>query len=87
MALIARHIAEENPHAATRIAQELLVAGDSLNTFPYRGRPGLIPDTWELVSVRPYLIIYEIVRGAETVQTVRILRVWHGARDRSEWIP
>jgi plasmid stabilization system protein ParE len=35
---ITRHIATENPLA--RMAQELLVAGDSLTSFPHRGRPG-----------------------------------------------
>jgi plasmid stabilization system protein ParE len=79
IARIASHIAEENPRAATRIAQELLVAGDSLALFPNRGRLGLTSGTRELVAVWPYLIIYEIDASMEVV---RILRIWHGARDR-----
>lgn len=76
---LAGHIAEENPHAATRIARELLLAGDSLAWFPHRGRMGLVPGTRELVAVWPYLIVYEV--DAEMEQ-VRILRAWHGARER-----
>lgn len=63
---IARHIATENPLAATRMAQELLVAGDSLASFPHRGRPGLAPGTRELVAVWPYLIVYRIDPPSET---------------------
>jgi plasmid stabilization system protein ParE len=38
---IARHIATENPlNPFARMAQELPVAGDSLTSFPHRGRPG-----------------------------------------------
>jgi len=76
---ITRHIATENPLAAMRMAQELLVAGDSLASFPHRGRPGLASGTRELVAVLPYLIVYRIDPPSETV---RIIRVWHGARDR-----
>ena len=76
---IAHHIAAENPRAATRIAQELLVAGDSLALFPNRGRLGLATGTRELVAVWPYLIVYEVDAASDTV---RILRIWHGSQDR-----
>lgn len=79
VALIARHIAEENPRAAMRITRELLLAGDSLALFPHRGRLGLAAGTRELVAVWPYLIVYEVDTEA---QMVRILRIWHGAQDR-----
>lgn len=74
---IFRHIAEENPVAARRVARELLLAGESLTLFPRRGRPGLIPGTRELVAVTPYIIVYEVAEAEVT-----ILRVWHGAQDR-----
>ena len=74
---IVTHIAEENPIAAQRIAQELFVAAASLAVFPRRGRPGLVRGTRELVVIRPYVIVYEIDGG-----DVIILRVWHGAQDR-----
>jgi plasmid stabilization system protein ParE len=35
----------------------------------------------ELVVVGPYLLIYEVDPEADRV---RILRVWHGARDRRD---
>lgn len=71
------YIASENPAAARRIAQELVLAGDSLELFPLRGRVGLVPGTRELVAIRPYVVVYEV-----NADTVRILRVWHSAQDR-----
>jgi addiction module RelE/StbE family toxin len=71
-------IAVDNPAAATRVAQELIVAGDSLKAFPRRGRLGRRPGWRELVVTSPYLIIYRI----DPNDTVTILRVWHGAQDR-----
>lgn len=71
------HIAEENPIAARNMARELFVAGASLAVFPRRGRPGLTPGTRELVVVRPYVIVYEVLND-----DVTILRVWHGAQER-----
>ena len=68
-----------NPHAAVNLLQALILAGDSLTLFPYRGRPGLAAGTRELVAVWPYLIVYEIDDEADTVS---ILRIWHGAQDR-----
>ncbi len=61
------------------LLQALILAGDSLTLFPYRGRVGLAAGTRERVTVRPYIIIYEIDPGAELV---RILRIWHGAQGR-----
>ncbi|WP_346380557.1 type II toxin-antitoxin system RelE/ParE family toxin [Acidithiobacillus sp.] len=68
-----------NPHAAVNLLQALILAGDSLTLFPYRGRPGLAAGTRELVAVWPYLIVYEIDDEADTAN---ILRIWHGAQDR-----
>ncbi|HLN22506.1 MAG TPA: type II toxin-antitoxin system RelE/ParE family toxin [Patescibacteria group bacterium] len=76
---IITHIADENPIAARRVAQELFVAGASLAVFPHRGRRGRTQGTRELVAVQPYIIVYEIDRDAVT-----ILRVWHAAQARGE---
>lgn len=73
-----------NPHAASNLLRALVLAGDSLTLFPQRGRPGLALGTRELVAVWPYLIVYEV---DVTAETVRILRVWHGAQDRFEVTP
>ena len=76
---IIRHVAEENPIAARQVARELLLAGDSLTLFPYRGRSGRVEGTRELVVMRPYIIVYEVDDAA-----VIILRVWHGAQSRDD---
>ena len=68
-----------NPFAARQIARKLFAAGDSLATFPHRGRLGLAGGTRELVIVRPYLLVYEV---DDTGGLVRILRVWHGTQNR-----
>ncbi|CAO3445569.1 plasmid stabilization system [Azospirillum argentinense] len=75
---ILRYVSQENPVAARRLAQELVLAGDSLQVFPRRGRRGLVEGTRELVVVRPYVIVYDI--GED--ETVSILRLWHSAQDR-----
>jgi toxin ParE1/3/4 len=73
------YLAERNPSAALALAEALVVAADSLSSFPNRGRPGKAIGTRELVAVPPYLLIYEVDQGAGLV---RILSVWHGARER-----
>lgn len=78
LAKLARHVAAENPLAAQRVARELLLAGDSLEVFPRRGRPGRAAGTRELVAVRPYVLVYEVAEDG----SVAILRVWHAAQDR-----
>ena len=80
VARIARYIAEENPAAARQVGRELVLVGDGLAIFPRRGRLGRIPGTRELVTVRPYIIVYEVAED----ETVFILRVWHEARNRAE---
>jgi plasmid stabilization system protein ParE len=76
---LVRYISEENPIAARKVARELVLAGDSLALFPHRGRVGRIPGTRELVTVPPYIVVYEV----DGVGDVQILSVWHGAQDRS----
>ena len=74
---IRTYIGERNPAAASRVAVQLLAACDRLEYLPERGRPGLVPGTREITSIWPYVIVYRI--GSNTVE---IIRVWHGARDR-----
>jgi addiction module RelE/StbE family toxin len=73
------YVAEEDPLAAQCLARELVLAADSLQQFPDRGRPGLVSGTRELVLVRPYVMVYEVT------ETVTILRVWHSAQNRERW--
>ena len=78
VARIARHIAAENPVAASRVAGELLLAGDSLILFPRRGRQGFQAGVRELSIVAPYVVAYRIANDGVVV----ILRIWHAAQDR-----
>jgi toxin ParE1/3/4 len=73
------YLAERKPAAALRLNEALILAADGLATFPNRGRPGKAAGTRELVAVSPYLLIYEV---DEAAGLVRILSVWHGARNR-----
>ncbi len=75
---LVRYIAQENPVAARQIGREILLSGDSLAMFPRRGRPGRDPTTRELVTIRPYVIVYEV----DAVGNVTIQSVWHSAQDR-----
>lgn len=74
----AAYIAQFNPFAAARIIRRLFAAGNSLVTFPKRGRAR--PDgTRELAVVQPYILVYSL-----TGDEVRILRIWHGSQERTE---
>lgn len=73
----ANYIAEFNPQAAARVLRDLFAAGNSLATFPRRGR--VRSDGYrELTLVHPYILVYEL-----TGDDVRILRIWHGAQSRT----
>jgi toxin ParE1/3/4 len=70
---------DRNPEAAREVETRLILAADSLATFPNRGRPGRVAGTRELLTVWPYALVYEVDAAAGLV---RILRVWHGAQNR-----
>ena len=74
---IRTYIGQDNPAAANRIAVQLTAACDRLEYLPERGRPGQVPGTRELATIRPHVIVYRVVPGG-----VEILRVWHGAQGR-----
>ena len=71
------YLAAENPSAALRLAALLEAGAEGLAVLPDRGRLGLVPGTRELVTVPPYVIVYQVQDDA-----VVILRVWHAAQDR-----
>jgi toxin ParE1/3/4 len=76
---IRAYIARDNPSAAERFSLRLLDEAESLHIFPGRGgliakRPGA-----RFIVVHSYLVVYRIV---EESRTVRVLRFWHGARER-----
>ena len=72
----AAHIAAEDPAAAQRIVERILLAVSALPEHPQIGRPGRLPGTRELVVSRtPYLIPYRVKDGE-----IQLLRVFHTAR-------
>jgi addiction module RelE/StbE family toxin len=76
---IAEWIKAHNPLAAARVGRRILDAVEALADHPYRGRPGRVPGTRELVVTRfPYLIVYEVEADAGE-PTIVVLRVLHGA--------
>jgi toxin ParE1/3/4 len=76
---IVAYLEARNPIVAIELLQSLILAADSLTTFPHRGRLGKAAGTRELLTVWPYVLVYEI---DDAGGLVRILRVWHGAQNR-----
>ncbi len=75
---IRTYIGVDNPHAASRMAANLLQAGNALEELPNRGRPTGLADIRELVVPgTSYLLVYRVKE-----EEVQILRVWHCAQDR-----
>jgi addiction module RelE/StbE family toxin len=73
------YISQDSPHAASRLAVELVAACDRLEMFPGRGRLGRVRGTRELAVVWPYVIVYR-AKGAR----VEIVRIWHGRQNRHQ---
>jgi toxin ParE1/3/4 len=70
------YIEADNPQAAAIVDERIREQVEGLARFPESGRPGRVEGTRELVIVRtPYIAAYRIAGN-----TVRILRVLHGAR-------
>ena len=70
------YIEEDSPHAAIVVDDRIRMQVKQLLQFPETGRPGRIEGTRELViSQTPYIAAYRV-----TGDTVRILRVLHGAQ-------
>jgi toxin ParE1/3/4 len=61
---------------ANRVSRVIYDAVQSLRTMPYRGRPGRVDNTRELLVQRfPYVIVYEVFD-----ERVLILNIVHGAQ-------
>jgi plasmid stabilization system protein ParE len=75
IAHIHAYFADFNPRAAAILAEAPADAGDSLAIFPHRGRRVPGTDLREWVILHPYSLRYRIDKD-----TVRILRVCHGAQ-------
>jgi addiction module RelE/StbE family toxin len=77
------HIEAENVVAAIAVDQRIASTAQRLRDFPESGRPGRIAGTRELVVTgTPYIAAYQIVG-----ETIRILRVLHGAQRWPDELP
>jgi toxin ParE1/3/4 len=72
------YIAQDNPAAAGRVAETILVAVERLAEFPNAGRPGRVTGTRELVISGTACVIPYRVRG----DRLEIVAVCHG---RQRW--
>jgi toxin ParE1/3/4 len=76
------YIEADSPQTAIIVDERIRVQVDGLVRFPESGRPGRIEGIRELVIDRtPYIAVYRIAGD-----TVRILRVLHGAQQWPEEI-
>lgn len=77
------YIEADNPRAAAAIDDRIQTRVECLAQFYEMGRPGRIDGTRELViSGTPYIAAYRIADN-----TVRILRVLHGAQQWPDEMP
>jgi len=74
------YIEADSPQAAITVDDRIRVQVEGLVRFPESGRPGRVEGTRELVIDRtPYIVAYRVASD-----TVRILRVLHGAQQWPE---
>jgi toxin ParE1/3/4 len=72
---IRRYIGNFNPYAARDMAERIIEAGDSLTSFPHRGRRVPGSQLRESTIARPYIIRYRVEPNRVVIPRVR-----HGAR-------
>jgi len=69
------YIAEQDPLAANRVRDAILIGAQRLLDFPEKGRRGVIEGTRELVLTGvPYVLVYEM---NEATQVIEVLNIWH----------
>lgn len=77
------HIEADNPRAAIAVDERIATAARHLIDFPESGRPGRVAGTRELVVTgTPYIAAYVV-----SANTIRILRVLHGAERWPDELP
>jgi toxin ParE1/3/4 len=78
-----RYIAADNPVATEKAGKIIFQKAEMLGLFPKMGKvfSKLNREDVREISVPPYRIIYHV---KEAERTVRILKVWHGARQEPE---
>ena len=71
------YILERNPNAALRVADAIRHAISRLELFPYSGRQGIVPGTFELVVPKlPYIVVYRVSEHVE------IVSIFHTSTDK-----
>ena len=73
-------IAENNPAAAARVAEELIARIENLRVFPDMGKP--VPQAPEPNVVRDMIFGNYIVRYSVHREALVILRLWHHYEQR-----
>jgi addiction module RelE/StbE family toxin len=76
---ISDYLKQRHPRYRQPTVRKLYAAIESLRGRPFRGRVGREEGTRELVlHPLPYIALYRVKE-----QTVELLRIYHGAQDRS----
>ena len=71
---------DRNLDTANRVCRSIYDAIQILRRHPHSGRLGTKEGTRELViSQSPYLVVYRVIEP----EVVQVLRIWHGAQQRS----
>jgi plasmid stabilization system protein ParE len=80
---IVRYIARNNPIAARKTGDAIFDKAGTLGSFPQLGKVfrKLNREDVREISVSPHRIIYHV---KDFERSVRILKVWHGARQEPE---
>jgi addiction module RelE/StbE family toxin len=77
---IREHIVRDAPGSAAVVMARIRSAIESLEQFPYSGRPSRTPNVRELIVPRtPYIVRYRVES-----EVIRVMRVLHGAQRRPE---
>jgi toxin ParE1/3/4 len=77
---ICSYIAQDDPEAALRVARGIVAHTDLLASFPFIGRvyPRGSKGTLRLIVFGSYRILYDVIESREGV---KIVHIWHGARE------
>ena len=77
---ISDYLKEHHPHDRQPTMRKLCETIRSLRQAPYLGRPGAEEGTREILfPPLPYVAVYRV---NERLQTVEVLRAYHGAQNR-----
>ena len=73
---ITDYLFENAPGRAAEVVRQIYDVPSALLRFPFRGRPGRVEGTRELVLASlPYILVYQI-----TGDVIHVARILHGSR-------